>query len=234
MLNALFDYQQLCLTEQAILREMKGAGLRTKVLQVKQAFEQNKQQYLQLVEEIAQLDQQQKQLPQQIEQHKQKITAEQDAIYQSSTSSSRILQARETQVSSLTERLLHLEKEIMRLEDDLLSKKQQAEALRASMAEQQEEFRMLKAEYQKQQDDFAQRLRAVDEQKKQLEPDINPSEMNWYLHKRERFHGTPLAKIGGDNICSGCRTSVTAACYKRVSSGRSASCENCGRTLFVD
>lgn len=234
MLKTLYALQQLEVSEAAINTERMNSLEYKELRSIKAAFDVKKQQYQRLQNDIAALSDLLATYPRQISVQQEKINAEQAAIYDGSVSSPKVLAAREAQLAALHEGLARLEEE-QRLKQLELDQKQSAVVcLKEELMEQYQSFHRVKELYQAAQADRDSRLAGLAEKKAMLLQEIDPKTLAWYESLREKFNGTPVARLDEQHVCSGCHTIVTPIAYKRALLGKLANCEKCGRVLFVD
>ncbi len=232
--KTLFEYQQLEVAERGIIAERDTSHEFMEMRRIKSEFIVNKQRYLQLINDIAALTAMVKNFPQQLAMQQEKIEAEQSATYDGSVSSMKALSAREAQLAALEEKLAHLEEEKTLRKEELLQKQAEVTALKEIMDQQYQDFLAVKQLYLSEQSKREQLLSGLTVAKSDMEQRISAEELAWFNEQKERFQGSPLAKLDANHVCSGCHTMVTPICYKRVMQGMSSTCENCGRTLFID
>lgn len=232
--KVLFEYQQLEVVERNIINERNNSAELGELRRIKAEFVLNKQQYLALINDIAALNSLVKNFPQQLAMQQEKIEAEQNAIYDGSVSSMKALATREAQLAALQERLAQMEGEKSACEEELVRKQAEVNELKQRMDEQYASFKAIKSDYEAAEIKRQQMLSSLSVAKNELQQQIPEAEMRWFEDQKDRFQGSPLAKLDANHVCGGCHTMVTPICYKRVTNGITSTCENCGRTLFVE
>jgi predicted nucleic acid-binding Zn-ribbon protein len=232
LLQALYDYQQLLAQERQMVASADPGDRAAELARIKRSFAGNKQRYLQLVEDLARLLARKKELPAQVSRQEEKTRLEKEAIYNGSVVSPKLLVAREAQVAVQEEKLKQLQEEQSSLAQLITEQELAVANCKQELQAQHDSFAALKQAGEEQQEQLQHSLLQLAEQKQELLGLITAEELDWFNQQMARFKGAPLAKVGASQICSGCRTLVTAAHYKRLGQSGRGICENCGRTLL--
>lgn len=234
MLKKLFDLQNIELAKKAILEEKKECWEFRQLKALKAAFDLQKENYLEMEKELASLDSQLAVFPKQIEELEERLNRENKAIYNGSVSNLKELSAREAQVSALSDKLKELQNLQEQCFNEYSQKHAEHEENKNNMSENYQQFIKIKEAFQKMQEAWDKKLADLAAQKQALIAAIPESELMWFESVKGKCHGTPIAMLNAEHVCSGCYTIVPPITYKRTSLGQKTFCEKCGRTLFVE
>ncbi len=233
MLKTLYALQQLEVAEHNIEMEKQKSAEVLQLRQIKAAFLSKKTQYQSLLVEIAQLQRDLESLPQQILECKEKVDEERAAIYDGSVMGMKELDARELQAAAWEKKAAELEEMQATMKEELQKMEGFSGVLKGEMALQYKEFSAVKSQYLMAEEDRQQRLQELARQKADLLAGIDAKDLEWFHREQKRFHGTPIAKLGQNQVCSGCHTMVPPVVFSRTMKGLKTCCENCGRILFI-
>ncbi|MDO4581211.1 MAG: hypothetical protein Q4B96_01330 [Bacillota bacterium] len=234
MLKLLFQLQSIEAAERAVHNEKKNSAEYQRLCALKADFEREKHEWQELNEQIAQIEQALFAYPALIKELREKCEAEKQAIYDGSINSTKELDARQSQAAAHEQKLAEAEQEAAGLGE----KKAALDARQAELKQQMEgvyqQFMQTKEQFQQRQAQWQAHERKLAEQKAALVKDIDPDSLSWFEQNRDKFHGSPVARLDAKHVCSGCRTIVPPVTYKRTVLGQKTFCEKCSRILFVD
>ncbi|MCA9971278.1 MAG: hypothetical protein KC425_13725 [Anaerolineales bacterium] len=124
------------------------------------------------------------------------------------------------------------------LEDEMLEAMihvEEAEAVRetavATLSDVESKWRTTQAGLQEEQHVLALRLHELNELRKQQAAAVSPANLRTYTQLLQRMHGLAVAELK-QNMCLGCRLTVSAQAVKQANEGQLATCGTCGRILF--
>lgn len=232
-MRTVYQLQTIELQEHAIEQERTSSQDYKDLHTIKASFDNKKQRYLHTGEEVKALQAKLASFIAEVAELEAKIAKENTAIYDGSVTSAKELSAREGQIATLEEKLAIFRREQQNCQNALAQTTQKQTELHAELAVLQKAFSEVKARYQAAQEDRAQRLQVLGEQKTALLEAIDSKNLAWYQSRKAKFSGSPLAKLGADLVCGGCRTLVPPITYRRSLNGEATFCEKCGRSLFV-
>lgn len=234
MLKDLFEMQKVEIKERALLAEKQNSCEFTELKSLKADFDKKKAEYHNLAKDIAALEAQLAAFPGQMQDIESKITEQNHAIYDGSVSNVKELSAREAQVDTLRDRLAEIRSLQAIYQGEKEQKSAAAEQLKAEINEMFNRFNELKETFAAMQQDWQKRLEALAEERREMSKDIAAAELKWFESVKDKYDGTPVARLSHDQVCSGCHTIVPPITFKRTSQGQKTFCEKCGRTLFVE
>ncbi|MCA9935860.1 MAG: hypothetical protein H6662_12190 [Ardenticatenaceae bacterium] len=124
------------------------------------------------------------------------------------------------------------------LEDEILEAMIMIEDAETEKAEADEQLAAITAHWEKsqahlkkEQNELALRLHTLNEQRKQLAPRIDATQVAQYEQLRQKKHGLAVAGLK-QNMCMGCRLTVSANKMKEAQEGKLVYCGGCGRILY--
>lgn len=234
MLKKLYQLQQLEAAASALNAERINSDEYRQLRSLRASFEVVKQKLAQVNATIAKLEKQIEALGKRKTDFEERIDKEKQAMYDGSVTNARELDACKTQLESLQTKADQAQRDKNEQQSQLIKKQEEAGKLRHILTDKQVEFSRIRDIYQVKQEERDGRRRQLEEEKVALTEQIDTDALAWFNVQRERFAGTPVAFLNRQRICSGCHTMVPQSTYKRVASGISTLCENCGRTLFVE
>lgn len=234
MLALLYKLQKLESQETAILAAQKNCAEYKRVRELKTQFDQLKTELLQLQQQLNDLQQEVQELIKMLGEMTDKLTQERAAVYDGSIANIREFNARQAQISALEEKSSAFTTLLNQKEEEFEQGSKQAKKLKQKLKSQ---YQQLSIEYQ-QYDDLRSRwlsdLETLAKEKETLLLQIPKESITWYKGQKPLFSGLPIALLDTSHVCTGCRTMVTPALYKRTLQGEHTRCEKCGRYLFVE
>ena len=234
MLKQLYQLQQLELAVSALEAERVNSDEFNQLRSLRASFEATKQKLAAVNGEIARREEKIKSCDNRRLDLEARIDREKKAIYDGSVTRPKELDARNSQLAALQNKLEAAEQERAEHLEQLAKDQDKAGSIRRSLTEMQTEFSRIRDIYQVKQEERSSRGRLLEDQKTALLQEVDESSLAWYEAHRSDFGGTPIACLSKERICSGCHTLLPLSTYKRAAQGQKTVCENCGRTLFVD
>jgi uncharacterized protein len=234
MLKDLFKYQSFEVAERAVQNAKKESSEYKQLVALKAEFTKEKEKYLSIEQETQTLANQLAAFPSKIEELEEKIANENAAIYDGSVGNVKELAARETQLTTLNEKLKELQNLNALYLEEYEQKTLEQQLSKDKIAVAYEEFTKIKEEYQKLQVGWQKQMDAIAKEKNALKATIAQDELDWFEKVKNKCNGTPVAMLNEEHVCSGCYTIVPPVTFKRTCLGQETYCEKCGRILFVE
>ncbi len=151
-------------------------------------------------------------------------------LYSGNVKNPKELSDLQNEIAALGRRRSALEDEI--LEAMIMLEEAEAEhaAAEKALADMTAQWEKSQASLKKEQNELALRLNALNEQRKQYLPRIDSGRLAEYEQLRQKKGGLAVAGLR-QNVCLGCRLTVSANKMKEAQEGRLVYCGGCGRIL---
>ncbi|MCR4963012.1 MAG: hypothetical protein K6B40_03940 [Firmicutes bacterium] len=234
MLKQLHQLQKLQNAQKHLEQEKLHSETYCQMTQIKAEYDADKCRWQELAAMRGELLQNRKEYAEALTETGDKLQKEQDAMYDGSTSTVKVLSAREAQMNALTEKMESLKAQDEEAVQHLQQIEEETAELKRKIEEECQSFEKLKVDYKGICQEYAQKEAEVAAQIDELLPAIDKEELAWFEANRQRFGGSPVAYLSPEHVCDGCHTIVTPVLYKRTVSGQRTFCEKCGRALFTD
>ena len=234
MLKQLHQLQKLQNAQKLLEQEKLHSETYCQMAKIKSEYEADKRRWQQLACMRGELLQNRKEYAESLADVNHKLQKEQDAMYDGSTSTVKVLSAREAQMAALGEKMEALKTQDEEAIHHLQQIEQEAVDLKQKIEEECQSFERLKLDYKEICEDYAHKEAEVAAEIAALLPSIEKGELAWFEANQHKFGGSPVAYLSSEHVCDGCHTIVTPVLYKRTVSGQRTYCEKCGRALFTD
>jgi predicted nucleic acid-binding Zn-ribbon protein len=145
------------------------------------------------------------------------------------------------ELENITQQIKNLGEQISQASDEIIKMMEEKDSIGKELGEiehelrvQYQDFNKLKLQYNQVKLNLEQEAKAIEADKKEVLSLLDQASLIWYERSKEKFNGTPVAKVMENHACSGCRTLIPITIVKeaRTSPG-SVCCEKCGRILYA-
>jgi predicted nucleic acid-binding Zn-ribbon protein len=151
-------------------------------------------------------------------------------LYSGNVKNPKELSDLQSEIAALGRRRAALEDEILEAMITLEEAEEARDAAQTTLDDVTTRWQKAQAGLKKEQHELAVRLNALNEQRKQYVPRIAAERLAEYEQLRQKKGGTAVAGLQ-QNMCLGCRLTVSATKAKEAQEGRLVYCGGCGRLL---
>lgn len=159
-----------------------------------------------------------------------KAKRSEERLYSGNVKNPKELSDLQHEIAALGRRRSALEDEILEAMIMLEEAEGEHDAAQTTLNDVTSRWERAQAGLRKEQNELALRLNALNEQRKQYLPRIVPERMTEYEQLRQKKGGLAVAGLQ-QNMCLGCRITVSAIKMKEAQEGRLVYCGGCGRLL---
>ncbi len=159
-----------------------------------------------------------------------KAKRSEERLYSGNVKNPKELSDLQTEIAALGRRRSALEDEILEAMIKLEEAEGERDAAHTALEDVTSRWEKSQAGLKKEQNELALRLNALNEQRKQYLPRIVAERLAEYEQLRQKKGGVAVAGLQ-QNMCLGCRITVSANKVKEAQEGRLVYCGGCGRLL---
>lgn len=157
-----------------------------------------------------------------------------ELLYAGTVSNAKELEGLDQQVKILDEQLVEINDEIIKIMVEKDNFEKELREIEHELKVEYQEFNKLKHQYNRVKLNLEQEMLVLTEDKNQVIAQLDKKSLQWYQDKKDKFGGTPVAKVLENHACSGCRTVIPITIVKESRLNlNDVFCENCGRILYA-
>ena len=234
MLKDLYELQKIEAEERRICAAAKESQAYRGMKKYKASFDNKMAKYNDAEKDLASLTEQLAEFPGKLQELKAKLEEEKNSMYDGSVENVKEMEAREAQIAALEDKIDDTEALQTLYTGEKERKEQAQQELKLSMAKDYAAFKNCKADYLAIEEGNKLELEKLAADKEAVRSTLSDEDKEWYAKYGHKCGGTPIARLGADQVCQGCFTIVPPVTYHRTVQGQDTYCEKCGRVLFID
>lgn len=172
-----------------------------------------------------------KTLNQELEALNAKAKRSEQRLYSGNVKNPKELSDLQQEIQALGRRRSGLEDEVLEAMIHIEEAEAERETAAAALAEIDAHWRAAQVSLKAEQNELALRLHALTETRKTQAALILPANLSTYTLLLQRMNGLAVAELK-QNMCQGCRLTVSAQTVRHANEGQLVTCGTCGRILF--
>ena len=231
-LKALWQYQQVDMEADRFEKKMRQSETRQTLLKHRKFIKEQQDSMARLQQEVSDMSDRVDAIADEADRLEKNLNMLIAAIEQNPPQTEAEVEERYAAVKHLADNLTRYRAELDRMRKDAAEKDRQQQTIRSSAAKILQEYNALKKVYDQEyarDDAQLKKLRkAVDAEGAKLAPDA----LEHYRDIKQRCT-PPIAKLVNGQ-CSGCFMALPGAALLEAKGGKTLTCDNCGRFLFIE
>lgn len=234
MLELLYRLQEMEKKEQEVQQSLKSLPQFRQLKRIKEKFNQIQKKLEITKGAYASISQRLKKAEYQANGWEEKQKELSRLLYAGTINNSKELENIEQQIKALGDQISSISDEIIKMMEEKEDVGKELAELEHELKKEYKDFNKLKLQYNQVKLNLEQEAKLLEEDKKEALSLLDEKSLSWFENNKEKFKGTPVAKVLENHACSGCRTLIPITIVKeaRLTPG-SVCCEKCGRVLFV-
>lgn len=159
-----------------------------------------------------------------------KTKRSEDRLYSGQVKNPKELSDLQSEIDSLNRRRAALEDEVLEAMIMVEDAQEESDEAASNLADLESEWAETQAKLQVEQDELVQRIKALNQARKEHTQSISPQFLSAYDSTLKKGGGTAVVKLS-NNRCRGCLVIVPSNLVKAAYEGKLVHCDNCGRIL---
>lgn len=234
LLELLYRFQEMERKEEELEKSLKALPQFKELKRIKERFNQSKKKLETTKEVHANISRRLKKAEHQVsglEDNQKELSR---LLYAGTIKNSKELENIEQQINILSEQISRISDEIIIMMDEKESVEKELSEIELELKKEYQKFNKLKLQYNQVKLNLEQEMKSIEEDKKKLLLELDNKTLTWYKENKEKFKGTPVAKVMENHACSGCRTIIPITIVKEARTfPGSIYCEKCSRILYA-
>ncbi|MEL7568153.1 MAG: C4-type zinc ribbon domain-containing protein [Dehalobacterium sp.] len=234
LLELLYRFQEMEIRERELQQTMKALPQFKELKKIKERFAHNQKKLEATKTTYGEVSRRLKKTEDQANVLEEKQTELNRLLYAGTINNAKELESIDQQIKTLGEQLSEISDEILKMMVEKDSFEEELGKIEHGLKVEYQEFNKLKLHYNRVKLNLEQEMAALEEDKRLVLSQLDEKTLSWYRDSKDKFGGSPVAKVMENHACSGCRTLIPITIVKETRLNLSSVfCEHCGRMLYA-